>query len=152
MEKIYLEDYKVGEKWVTPGRTLTEADIINYAGLTGDWHAIHTDVEYAKKTVFGERIAHGMLILCIGSSLIFRLGENVVLPKAFIAFYGMDSVLFVKPAKIGDTLYCETEIASLDIKDDKRGVLVFKNVIKNQRGENVVVYTTKFLVGRKPQS
>lgn len=151
MEKVYLEDYEVGEKWVTPGRTLTETDIVNYAGLTGDWHPIHTDMEYAKKTPFGERIAHGLLTLCIGSTLVFRLGENVAFPKAFIAFYGMDSVRFVSPAKIGDTLHCEMKVVSLDIKDKEKGLLVCDNVIKNQRSEDVVIYTTKVLVGRRPQ-
>jgi acyl dehydratase len=150
MEKNYLEDYEVGERWVTPGRTLTEADLINYAGLTGDWHPIHTDVEYAKKSPFGERIAHGLLTLCIGSSLVFRLGQFVALPKGFIAFYGMDSVRFVSPAKIGDTLHCEIEVASLEIKDGKRGLLICKNVIKNQHGEDLVIYITKILVERKP--
>ena len=152
MEKAYFEDYEVGEKMVSPARTLTEADIINYAGLTGDWHPLHTDVEFAKKTPFGERVAHGMLTLCIGSSLIFRLGQYVALPKSFIAFYGMDSVKFPNPARIGDTIHCEVEIVSLDIKDEKRGIITSKNAIKNQRGEDLVVYTTRALVGREPQS
>jgi len=149
-EKVYLEDYHEGEQWVTPGRTLTEADIVNYAGLTGDWHPVHTDAEYARKTPFGERIAHGLLVLAVGSTLIFRLGEHVVFPKSFIAFYGMDSVRFVGPVKIGDTLYCEARVTSLEVKDDKRGILVCRNVIKNQRGEDVVIYDTRALVGRRP--
>lgn len=150
MEKTYIEDYEVGERWVSPGRTLTEADITNYAGLTGDWHQIHTNVEYAKKSPFGERIAHGLLSLCIGSALLSRLGEYVVLPKTFIAFYGMDRLRFIVPAKIGDTLYCECEVVSVHMKDEKRGLLECRNVIKNQRGEDVVVYTTKIIAGRKP--
>ena len=63
MEKLYFEDYTLGERFVSPARTITEADIINFASLTGDWHPLHTDVEYAKSTPFGERIAHGMLTL-----------------------------------------------------------------------------------------
>lgn len=149
--KIYLEDYHEGERWVTPGRTLTETDIINYAGLTGDWHPIHTDAEYARTTPFGERIAHGLLVLAIGSTLIFRLGEHVVFPKSFIAFYGMDSVRFVGPVKIGDTLRCEAEVTSMVFKDVTRGILVCHNAIKNQRNEDVVVYETRALVGRRPQ-
>lgn len=148
--KNFLEDYHKGERWVTPGRTLTETDIVNYAGLTGDWHPIHTDVEYARTTPFGERIAHGLLVLALGSTLIFRLGEHVVFPKSFIAFYGMDRVRFVGPTKIGDTLHCEAEVTSLEIKDEKRGVLVCRNAIKNQRGEDVVIYDTRALVGRRP--
>ncbi|MEA3221811.1 MAG: MaoC/PaaZ C-terminal domain-containing protein [Thermodesulfobacteriota bacterium] len=152
MEKVYLEDYSVGEKIISPARTITETDIVMFAALTGDWHPLHTNVEYAKEGPFGERIAHGMLTLCIGSALIFRLGMYVALPKSFIAFYGMDSVRFVGVVKIGDTIHCEVEVVALDIKDEKRGVIVSKNSIKNQRGEDAVVYTTRALVGRRSQS
>ncbi len=150
MEKTYMEDYAVGEVLVSPARTITESDIHAFASLTGDWHPIHTDVEFAKQTPFGERIAHGMLTLCVGSALMFRLGQYVSLPKTFIAFYGMDSVRFVNPVKIGDTIRCEVEITALEEKDAKRGVIVSKNMIKNQRGQDVCVYTTRALVGRKP--
>jgi len=148
MEKESFEDYKVGEKFISPGRTITEADIVMFAAFTGDWHPLHTNVEYAEKTAFGERIAHGMLTLCVGSALIFRLGAYVTLPKSFIAFYGMDKVRFTGAVKIGDTIRCETEVVELQAKDDKRGVIVSQNNIKNQRGEDVVVYTTRALVGR----
>jgi acyl dehydratase len=150
MEKLYFEDYTTGEILISPARTITESDIHAYASLTGDWHPIHTDVEFAAKSPFGGRIAHGMLTLCVGSSLIFRLGEYVALPKSFIAFYGMDSVRFLAPVMIGDTIHCEVEIVSLEAKDDKRGIIVSKNSIKNHKGEDVCVYTTRALVGRKP--
>ena len=148
MEKESFEDYKVGEMFISPGRTITETDIVMFAAFTGDWHPLHTNVEYAAKTPFGERIAHGMLTLCVGSALIFRLGAYVALPKSFIAFYGMDKVRFTGAVKIGDTIRCETEVVELQEKDDKRGVIVSQNNIKNQRGEDVVVYTTRALVGR----
>lgn len=148
MEKESFEDYKVGEIFISPGRTITETDIVMFAAFTGDWHPLHTNVDYAAKTPFGERIAHGMLTLCVGSALIFRLGAYVALPKSFIAFYGMDKVRFTGAVKIGDTIRCETEVLELQVKDDKRGVIVSQNSIKNQRGEDVVVYTTRALVGR----
>ena len=148
MEKESFEDYKIGEKFISPGRTITETDIVMFAAFTGDWHPLHTNVEYAEKTAFGQRIAHGMLTLCVGSALIFRLGAYVALPKSFIAFYGMDKVRFTGAVKIGDTIRCETEVVELQEKDDKRGVIVSQNNIKNQRGEDVVVYTTRALVGR----
>lgn len=148
MEKSYFEDYHVGEKFVSPARTITESDIHAFASLTGDWHPVHTDVEFAKKTPFGGRIAHGMLTLCVGSALIFRLGQYVTLPKSFIAFYGMDSVRFVNPVMIGDTIRCEVEIIALEHKDEKRGIIVSRNAIKNQKDQDVCVYTTRALVGR----
>ena len=150
-EKIFMEDYKVGERFVSPARTITETDITMFAAMTGDWHPLHTDAEFAKNYFFGERIAHGLLILSVGTSLIFRLGPNVALPKSFIAFYGMDSVRFVGAVKIGDTIHCEAEVAELKEKDDKHGIIVAKNYIKNQRNEDTVIYTTRALVGRRPK-
>lgn len=151
MEKLFFEDYAVGEQFKSPARTMTETDIVIFAALTGDWHPIHTNVEFAKKAFFGERIAHGMLTLCVGSALIFRLGPFVALPKSFIAFYGMDSVRFTGPVKIGDTIHCVVQVEKLEAKDDKTGIIVSRNSIRNQRDEDVVVYTTRALVGRKPR-
>jgi len=83
----YLDDYAVGERFISPARTITEADIVNFAGITGDWHPLHTDVEYAAQTPYRERIAHGMLTLSIGMALPFRLGgHSSFLPKSFIVF------------------------------------------------------------------
>lgn len=150
-EKNYMEDYTVGEKFVSPARTITETDITMFAALTGDWHPLHTDAEFAKNYYFGERIAHGMLVLSVGSALIFRLGPNVSLPKSFIAFYGMDSVRFVGAVKIGDTIHLEAEVAELKEKNEMHGVIVAKNAVKNQRNEDVLIYTTRALVGRRPK-
>lgn len=150
-DKSFLEDYRVGEKLVSPARTITETDIVQFAGLTGDWHPLHTDTGYAAASPFGERIAHGMLVLSIGSALIFRLGPHVFLPKSFIAFYGMEKVRFVNPTKIGDTLHMECEVAAIEIKDATRGVLVWHGRILNQRGETCAASVTKLLCGRAPQ-
>ncbi len=149
-DREYYEDYTVGEVLVSPARTITESDIHTFAGLTGDWHPIHTDVETAKMSPFGQRIAHGMLTLSVGSALIFRLGQYVSLPESFIAFYGMDSVRFLNPVFIGDTIHCQVEITAMEEKDGKRGIIVSKNMIKNQRGEDVCVYVTRALCGRRP--
>jgi len=149
MEKVYMEDYQVGEKLITPGRTITEADLVMFSAFTGDWHPLHTNVEYASKTPFGERIAHGMLVLVVGSALAFRLGQYVFTPKSFIAFYGMDSIRFTGPVKIGDTIHLEVEIAELKGKDDKRGIVTSRNTIQNQRGEDCCVFVAKFLCGRR---
>ncbi len=150
MDKTYMEDFTVGEKTITPGRTVTEADIVMFSALTGDWHPLHTNVEYAKKTPFGERIAHGMLVLVLGGALAFRMGQYEFTPKTFIAFYGMDSVRFTNPTKIGDTLHLEIETLELTPKDDKRGLVTSKSSIKNQRGEDCCVFVSKFMCGRKP--
>ena len=150
-EYEYLDDYAVGERFISPARTITEADIVNFAGLTGDWHPLHTDVEYAAKTPFKERIAHGMLTLSIGMVLPFRLGPySSFLPRSFMAFYGMENVRFTAPTKIGDTIHCEVEVTEITDKGKGRGVLTSQNQIKNQRGEVLVSYVIKVLCGKRP--
>jgi acyl dehydratase len=148
----YIDDYTTGEKFISPARTITEADIVNFAGLTGDWHPLHTDVEYAAKTQFKERIAHGMLILSVGMVLPFRLGPySSFLPRSFIAFYGMESVRFTGPAKIGDTIHCEVEVREITDRGPGRGVLTTQNSIVNQRGELLVTYVVKVICGKRPR-
>jgi len=151
-EYEYLDDYTVGEKIISPARTITEADIINFAGFTGDWHPLHTDVEYAAKTPFKGRITHGMLTLSIGMALPFRLGPySSYLPKSFIAFYGMDEVRFTAPNSIGDTIYCEVEVIEITDKGKDKGVLTTRNLIKNQRDEMLVSFVLKLFCGKRPR-
>ncbi|MBI2858491.1 MAG: MaoC family dehydratase N-terminal domain-containing protein, partial [Chloroflexi bacterium] len=130
-------------------RTVTESDIVSFCSLSGDWHPLHSDVEYAGKTVFGERIAHGWLVLSLGVSLAFRLGENIFLPKSFIANYGVDNLRFTKPVKIGDTIRGEWEVTDLSIKDQNRGILTYRYQVKNQRDEVVADMILKTLCGRR---
>jgi 3-hydroxybutyryl-CoA dehydratase len=148
--KDFFEDCVVGDKALSPGRTITETDIVFFAAFTGDWLPIHTNVEYAKQTMFGERIAHGMLVLTVGSALLLRLGEASLLPKATIALYEVERVRFVAPAKIGDTIHTIGEIARVTPLDATRGLLSVKGEIKNQRDELLVTFTIKGLVGRRP--
>jgi 3-hydroxybutyryl-CoA dehydratase len=149
-DKEYLEDYRVGETLVSPARTITESDVLAYAGLTGDWHPLHTDVEYAARSPFGQRIAHGMLTLAIGSTLVLRLGPHVYIPKSFIAFYGMDRVRFTKPVMFGDTIHSVNRVAQLLVKDETRGILEWASEVRNQRAETVIAWTSRMLVGRRP--
>lgn len=150
MEKRWLEDYALGEKLVSPARTITESDVHAFAALSGDWHPLHTDVGYAAASPFGERIAHGMLVLTVGSALIFRLGPHVFLPRSFVAFYGMERVRFTAPVKLGDTIRLEAQVAALEPKDAERGVLSWDCRVLNQRDEACCVYQTKLLCGRAP--
>jgi 3-hydroxybutyryl-CoA dehydratase len=150
MVKAYFEDCRVGEKVVTTGRTVTEADLVLFAAYTGDWLSPHTDAEYARHTAFGERVAHGMLVLAIGSALLLRLGEASLLPRSSIAAYEVAKVRFRTPTRVGDTLHLESEVRDLNILDKSRGLLSIHNVIKNQRRETVVSFTAKVLVGRRP--
>jgi acyl dehydratase len=150
MDKEYFEDCRIGESTVSAGRTITETDVVFFAAFTGDWLPIHTDVEYAKQSVFGERIAHGMLVLTVGSALLLRQGDHSVLPRATIALYGIEKVRFVSPTKIGDTLHTESEVIRMTEMDRTKGLIVIRGVIKNQRHETVTTFTLKGLVGRRP--
>src|SRR5512139_2530917 len=98
---LYFEEFNVGDVANTQGRTITEADIVNFAMLSGDWNTIHTDVEYAKQTMFGERIAHGMLGLSIATGLAVQLG---FINETVIAFRSIEWK-FSAPMKIGDTIH-----------------------------------------------
>ena len=149
MVKEYYEDYKLGEVFTSPGRTITETDLVFYSAFTGDWWEGHTNVEYAKKTVFGQRIAHGFLTLCVGTSLLFRLGVNEVFPRFFIAHYGIEALRFTGPVMIGDTISCEAELVEMSEKDAQRGILTFNIRVLNQRNEKVLIYMEKVLVSRR---
>ena len=142
----YFEDFTTGEIAVTRARTITETDIVNFAALTGDWYPLHTDIEYAKKGPFGERIAHGLLILSIANGLM------PLYDMAIVAFYGMDKVRFTAPTKIGDTIHVELEVVEKQDKGDIGGVITLKESVKNQRGENVALSTKKVLIAKRPSS
>jgi len=136
---------------VSPARTITEGDLVNFAALTGDWHPLHTDVEYAARTPFKGRIAHGMLVLSIGLSLPFRLGQySSYLPKSFIAFYGMEGVRFTAPTRIGDTIRCEVEVIEITDKGKDAGVLTVRNRIVNQKDETAATFVMKLFCGKRP--
>ena len=128
----YFEDFQIGEIITTRGRTITEADIVMFAAFSGDWYPLHVDVGYAKKSPFGERIAHGMLVLSATSGLM------PLYDMAIVAFYGMDKVRFSSPTKIGDTLRLEIEVLEKEDKGEMGGVVTFKSVAKNQRDEDEV--------------
>ena len=139
----FFDDYQVGDKEITRGRTITESDIVLFAAFSGDWYPLHTDVEFAKKSPFGERIAHGMLVLTVASGLM-PLTE-----MAIIAFYGMDKVRFIGPTKIGDTLHVEAEVMEKTDRDKRSGVVALKQSIRNQRNEEVAVSIVKVLLAKK---
>ncbi len=140
---LYFEDLNVGDTIVTDGRTITEADIMLFAGLSGDHYKLHTNEEYAKTTMFGSRIAHGLLILSIGTGLSMQLGFLNGTVEAFMSLEWQ----FRRPVYIGDTVHVEAEIA--EKKPMKRlggGLITLKTRILNQKGEIVQRGTWSILV------
>ena len=149
-EKHYFEDCEMGEVMKSPGRTVAESDIHNFAGLTGDWNPLHTDAEFAKQGMFGERIAHGALIFSLAIGLCVQTPN--ALPTHFIAAYGIDKIRFTAPTKIGDTIHTEMETVQLDAKDDNFGVVTTKVTVINQSNETVCSYLAKAAVACRPKS
>ena len=128
MSELAYEDIKVGDE-ASLTRTITEAHIVNYAGLTGDWNPVHADAEYAAQSMFGERIAHGMLVAGLISAV---LGTQLPGPNSI--YLGQD-LNFVAPVKIGDTV--KVVVTVTDKRDEKR-IIKLRTTAYNQRGEMVI--------------
>jgi 3-hydroxybutyryl-CoA dehydratase len=103
---VYFEDIEIGQRMVTRGRTITETDLVQFAALTGDYNPMHTDAEYMKQSVFGQRIAHGMLTLSYAIGQIYQLGW---MERTILAFRGLE-MKFSLPVYIGDTLHSELTV------------------------------------------
>jgi acyl dehydratase len=104
---FFFEDFQPGQKVNSVGRTVTEHDVVSFAGLSGDFNLIHTNAEFGKTTPFGQRIAHGLLGLSIASGLAVQTG---ILGANVIAFREVGEWKFVKPVFIGDTIHVEMEV------------------------------------------
>jgi acyl dehydratase len=142
----YFEDFVAGEESTTAGRTITETDIVNFAGITGDWNEIHTNRELAERGPFKQRIAHGALIFSISTGLSVRMGQTA---DTVIAFYGLDRLRFVKPTFIGDTIRVKQRVESKSERDEHSGIVTMLNEVVNQREEVVVSYVSKVLLKRR---
>ena len=121
MTPIYYEDLEPGRVFVSPGRTITEADLTQFAMVSGDWHPIHTNTEYARQTPFGQRIVHGPFGIAIALGLFGRLGG---FEDTAIALLDLSAWKFVLPMFIGDTIHLEMRIAGRRLASDgRRGIV-----------------------------
>jgi acyl dehydratase len=132
---LHWEELAVGMRWTTGARTITEADVVAFAGVSGDFNPLHVDAEHAAGTAFGERIAHGALVLAIATGLRQQLG---VFHGTLKAWLGVRDWRFVAPVRFGDTVHVVTEVAELrETRDPAAGLVVQRVSIVNQRGEVV---------------
>jgi 3-hydroxybutyryl-CoA dehydratase len=131
-----------GERFVTPGRTISEADIVSFATITGDTHPQHTDAEWAADSRFGERIAHGLLVLSYAAGLVDFDPERVV------ALRRVGDAVFKQPVRIGDTVHVEGEIARTGVLDDQHGLVELRWKVLNQDGR-LVLRTSVEVVWRR---
>ena len=146
MTGLYWEEWKIGAEFVTSARTITETDIINFAGISGDYNPLHIDEEFCRNTQFGTRIAHGPLVYSIATGLIFQLH---LYDDTLIAFLGFDSLKFTKPVKIGDTIHARVEvIEKRETSKSDRGIMKRLLQVLNQNNDLVQEGVQAFLLKR----
>jgi acyl dehydratase len=140
---MYFEDYAVDQIRTSRARTVTEADIVNFAGLSGDFVELHVNEEYAKNGPFGRRIAHGALIFSISTGLMVQMTSD---HEAIVAFRGVDQLRFVAPVFIGDTVHVIKKTIDKQSKDGIRGLVAFETTVLNQDGKPVLTYIDRLMV------
>jgi acyl dehydratase len=121
----------VGDSFVTRGRTVTEADVVSFATLTGDMHPQHTDAEWAGASMFGERIAHGMLVVS------YAVGLLPLDPERVVALRRVREAVFKRPVLLGDTIHASGRIDRLDEIDPASGIVGVRIDVVNQRAKIV---------------
>lgn len=148
----YFDELEIGETLLTHRRTVTEADIVNFAGISGDFFYAHMDDIAAKESLFEKRVAHGYFVLSAAAGLFVDPAPGPVL-----ANYGLDNLRFVKPVYVGDTiqvrLTCKQKTAKETLPDAiPQGVVAWDVEVTNQDQEPVAVYTILTLVKRQVES
>jgi 3-hydroxybutyryl-CoA dehydratase len=127
---LFFEEFEVGQSITSQGRTVTEADVVSFAALSGDWNAIHTDAEFAATHPFGQRVAHGLLVLSIASGLAIRLG---FMEETVLAFRELGGWKFSLPVFFGDTIRVKATVSETKAMPRLGGGLVtLKMQILNQ--------------------
>lgn len=146
---LYFEEFSVGQKFYSSSRTITESDIVLFAGLSGDYNQIHTDVEFSKTTPYGQRVAHGLLVTSIASGLLAISG---LIEGTVLAFREINNWKFTKPTFIGDTIHVITEV--VETKPLPRlggGSVVIQLTVNNQNDETVMRGKWTALMVSKPE-
>jgi 3-hydroxybutyryl-CoA dehydratase len=140
-----FDEIAIGDRALSRGRTITETDVVNFCMLTGNWLELHANVEFAKATRFGQRVAQGSLVFSIVNALVpFN-------PDVVEAFYGVDKLRFRKPTFIGDTLHSEAEVIRLEPRGEAHGVTTVLLQAINQRSEVVMSCEFSLLVRKHPR-
>jgi acyl dehydratase len=138
-----VDDLTVGDVIPARGRTITETDVVSFCYLTGNWLEIHSNVELARRTPYGQRLVQG--------SLIFSMVPGLVQwdPRYIIAMYGVEEMRFRRPVFIGDTISARVVVDEITIRDDETGIVTFASEVSNQRDEVVQSFRMKILGRRR---
>jgi 3-hydroxybutyryl-CoA dehydratase len=143
----YFEEFELGHTVVSAGRTITETDVVNFAGLSGDYNQIHTDAEFAKGTFFGRRVAHGLLVLSIATGLAAQLG---FIEGTVIAFREL-TWKFSRPVFIGDTVHLQAKVTELKpLPRLGGGAVILQAAVINQDGDSVARGLWNALIATRP--
>lgn len=142
----YFEEWNVGDVFQTNGRTITMTDIVLFAGLSGDRNPLHTDILYAKNSVFKERVAHGLLVLAINSG---QFNQMRLLEGTAEAFLGYSELKFTKGVLAGDTITAVGTVVDKKLSSKGKGLLKFEVKTLNQRGEICSTGIANVMVKRK---
>jgi len=130
-----FNEFKVGDKFTTASRTITEADVVNFAGISGDFNPLHTDEEFGKSTRFKGRVAHGMLSVAVATGLANQLG---IFEGTTIALLSM-TINYKGAVKFGDTIHLELKVAEKkETSKDDKGIVTFNTIVYNQNNEPIV--------------
>jgi 3-hydroxybutyryl-CoA dehydratase len=135
---------ELGARLASPRRTITESDLVSFSALTGDWHPQHADAEWAAAGPFGERIAHGMMVLS------YALGLLPIDPDRVVALRGLRSAVFKRPVPIGATIAVEAEIAGLRALDPGHGLVELALRVRDADGRLVARAVLETLWRREP--
>lgn len=149
-EYKYFEDYQIGEKQVTSGRLMTDADIRLFIGCSDNTHPVHVDTQYCERhPAIRGPIVQGVLTLGVADGFMAReIGPS----KVPTIHYGHDKVRYIKPVYPGDTIHCETQVIDKQEKNEKFGIVTWNVNVVNQNGEVVLFHVDKQYVGRIPET
>lgn len=132
---LCFEQFEAGQRLTTAGRTVTEADVVQFAGLSGDFNPIHVDAMFAERTSYGRRIAHGLCVISMATGLV---ASTAVLAGTALAFREIVEWRFASPVHLGDTIRCEVQVAETKPYPQlEAGTVTFKVDVKNQH-DNLV--------------
>lgn len=133
-----FDDTEIGTSYTTQGRTITEADVVNFAGVSGDFNHLHTDREAMAETPLGERVAHGSLVFAIMTGLLWQ-SRPPEEREQLLAFYGVDRLRFVEPVFIGDTIHARAEVVDKEPSDHPLASGLIRQQVEaiNQHGDTV---------------
>jgi len=145
---LYFEEFQPAQKIITPGRTVTEADVVNFAGLSGDYNQMHVDEAYSQKTTFGKRVAHGLLVVSIVSGLAVQTG---VMEGTVMAFREINEWKFARPVFFGDTVHAVLEVREKkELRRIGGGSVTIDLDVINQNDEVVMKGVWVVLIAARP--